>query len=113
MRGTLSLICTPTSGGPYPVVIYNHGGTGAGDGGNINGVITATGWTSQPTNGPDSLGQCIDWAKRGWVFATSAYRGENVNITAAAPASPATPPYPSGTWQSGGTIESAWARSPM
>ena len=100
-----ALICTPTTGGPYPVVIYNHGGTGAGDGGNINGVITATGWTSQPTNGPDSLGQCIDWAKRGWVFATSAYRGENVNISSSPPANPATPPYPSGTWQSGGNVE--------
>jgi hypothetical protein len=99
-----ALICTPTTGGPYPVVIFNHGGTGSGDGGNINGSITAAGWTTQPT-GPDSLGQCIDWAKRGWVFATSAYRGENVNITAALPTNPATPPYPSGTWISGGNLE--------
>jgi hypothetical protein len=36
-----ALVCAPTTGGPYPVVIYNHGGTGAGDGGNINGAITS------------------------------------------------------------------------
>jgi dienelactone hydrolase len=93
-----ALVCTPTTGGPYPVAIFNHGGTGSTDGGNINGSITAAGWTTQPS-GPDSLGQCIDWAKRGWVFATSAYRGENVNITSATSA------FPSATWTSGGTIE--------
>lgn len=94
-----ALICAPTTGGPYPVAIYNHGGTGPTDGGNLNGVITAAGWTSQPSNGPDSLGQCIDWAKRGWVFATSAYRGENVNITSSSPA------FASITRPSSGTIE--------
>ena len=93
------LICAPTSGGPYPVVIYNHGGTGTGDGGNVNGNVTASGWTSQPTNLPDSLGQCLDWAKRGWVFATSSYRGENVNITSADSA------FPKGTWTSDGNVE--------
>ena len=93
-----ALICAPTTGGPYPVAIFNHGGTGSTDGGNINGSITAAGWTTQPS-GPDSLGQCIDWAKRGWVFATSAYRGENVNIASSSPA------FPSITRQSSGTIE--------
>ena len=29
------LICAPTTGGPYPVVIYNHGGTDNTNGGNI------------------------------------------------------------------------------
>ncbi len=113
-----ALICSPTTGGPYPVVIYNHGGTGSGDGGNLNGVVTAAGWTVQPVlldanghpvlgpNGlpipvPDSLGQCLDWAKRGWVFATSAYRGESVVITSQSPSFP-TPAQP---WQSGGNVE--------
>lgn len=52
------LICAPTEGGPYPVVIYNHGGTDRGDvdlggmdlgnGGGLTGVVTAAGWTTQP-----------------------------------------------------------------
>jgi hypothetical protein len=67
------LICAPATGGPYPVVIYNHGGTDNTNGGNITGVVTAAGWTTQPSNAPDGLGQ-LDWAKRGWVFATSSYR---------------------------------------
>ena len=113
-----ALICSPTTGGPYPVVIYNHGGTGSGDGGNLNGVVTASGWTAQPVllgangqpvlgpNGlpipvPDSLGQCLDWAKRGWVFATSAYRGESVVITSQNPSFP-TPAQP---WKSDGNVE--------
>ena len=113
-----ALICSPTTGGPYPVVIYNHGGTGSGDGGNLNGVVTASGWTVQPVllgangqpvlgpNGlpipvPDSLGQCLDWAKRGWVFATSAYRGESVVITSQNPNFP-TPAQP---WKSDGNVE--------
>lgn len=110
------LICAPPTGGPYPVVIYNHGGTGSG--GNLNGVVTAAGWSEQPVllgpngqpvigpNGlpipvPDSLGQCLDWAKRGWVFATSAYRGQSVIMTSSNPefVPPATP------WQSGGNVE--------
>jgi len=113
-----ALVCAPPTGGPYPVVIYNHGGTGSGDGGNLNGVVTATGWTTQPVllgangqpvlgpNGlpipvPDSLGQCLDWAKRGWVFATSSYRGESVTITSSSPnfSPPATP------WMSDGKVE--------
>ena len=80
-----ALICAPTSGGPYPIVIYNHGGIdgpASPTGGDLSGNI-ASGWTTQPTTGPDSLGQCLDWAKRGWVFATSAYRGSSVNITSA------------------------------
>ena len=47
-----------------------------------------------PTPIPDSLGQCLDWAKRGWVFATSSYRGESVNITSSSPE------FPSSTWTS-------------
>src|SRR5262249_32057308 len=46
------LICAPTTGGPYPVVIYNHGGTFSLNGGNVSGVVTATGWTSQPPSAP-------------------------------------------------------------
>jgi hypothetical protein len=92
------LICAPTTGGPYPVVIYNHGGTDNTNGGNITGVVTAAGWTSQPF-APDGLGQCLDWAKRGWVFATSSYRGESVNITSSSPE------FPSSTWTSDGSVE--------
>ena len=113
-----ALVCAPPEGGPYPVVVFNHGGTGSNDGGNLNGVVTAQGWTVQPVllgangqpaigpNGlpiptPDSLGQCLDWAKRGWVFATSAYRGEGVTITSSSPqfSPPATP------WMSDGKVE--------
>ena len=54
------LICAPTTGGPYPVVIYNHGGR-RHDGGNVTGVVTASGWTARP-RAPDGLGQCVDWA---------------------------------------------------
>jgi hypothetical protein len=93
------LICAPTTGGPYPVVIYNHGGTDSTNGGNVTGVVTAAGWTSQPAGAPDGLGQCLDWAKRGWVFATSAYRGESVSITSSSPA------FASHTWTSDGSVE--------
>ena len=93
------LICAPTTGGPYPVVIYNHGGTDNTNGGNITGVVTAAGWTAQPSNAPDGLGQCLDWAKRGWVFATSSYRGEAVQITSSSPE------FPSSTWTSDGSVE--------
>jgi hypothetical protein len=93
------LICAPTIGGPYPVVIYNHGGTDSTNGGNITGVVTAAGWTSQPFGAPDGLGQCLDWAKRGWVFATSAYRGESITITSSSPG------FPSSTWTSDGSVE--------
>jgi hypothetical protein len=94
------LICTPTTGGPYPVVVYNHGGYDASTGGNLNGAITSSGWTSQPTTGPDELGQCLDWAKRGWVVAMSSFRGQNVTITSASSAFPS-----SSTWTSGGAVE--------
>lgn len=93
------LICAPTTGGPYPVVIYNHGGTDNTNGGNITGVVTAAGWTTQPLGAPDGLGQCLDWAKRGWVFATSAYRGESVKITSSSPE------FSSATWTSDGSVE--------
>jgi len=82
------LICTPTTGGSNPIVIYNHGGIvvgGVNVGGNLNGSVTTSGWTEQPSTGPDELGQCIDWAKRGWVVAMSAYRGESVSIASASP----------------------------
>ena len=93
------LICAPTTGGPYPVVIYNHGGTDNTNGGSITGVVTAAGWTAQPPGAPDGLGQCLDWAKRGWVFATSSYRGEAVSITSSSPQ------FPSSTWTSDGNVE--------
>jgi len=93
------LICAPTTGGPYPVVIYNHGGTDNTNGGNITGVVTAASWTAQPSGAPDGLGQCLDWAKRGWVFATSSYRGEAVHITSSSPE------FPSSTWTSDGSVE--------
>jgi hypothetical protein len=48
---------------------------------------------------PDNLGQCLDWAKRGWVFATSAYRGESINIASTDTA------FPAGSWPSDGNIE--------
>jgi hypothetical protein len=115
------MICVPTKAGPYPVVIYNHGGTDRGNidqggtdpgnGGGLSGAITASGWTSQPFVAsslvpggieiyPDSLGQCIDWAKRGWIFATSSYRGEQVHITSASSSYPA-----SSSWTSDGAPE--------
>ena len=93
-----ALICAPTTTGSFPVVVYNHGGTDNTNGGNITGIVTASGWTSQPA-APDGLGQCLDWAKRGWVFASSSYRGENVNITSSSPE------FSSGTWTSDGAVE--------
>ena len=41
------LICAPPTGGPYPVVIFRMSGTGNTNGGNITGVVTAAGWTTQ------------------------------------------------------------------
>lgn len=90
-----ALICSPVQGGPYPVVIYNHGGLIG-----LSGTVTAAGGT--PANTADELGQCIDWAKRGWVVAMSAYRGEHVSITQQT-ASPPTPPPT--TWTSDGFPE--------
>jgi dienelactone hydrolase len=100
-KNIYALICAPTQGIASPVVIYNHGGLDNTNGGNINGVVTASGWTALPSLLPDSLGQCLDWAKRGWVFATSSYRGESVNITSMSPEFPA-PPTP---WLSDGNVE--------
>jgi hypothetical protein len=87
-NGTLAvyaLVCAPTTGGPYPVVIYNHGGlTGPDATGNLFGSVTSSGWTAPPPNNTtDDLGQCVDWAKRGWIFAMSAYRGGIVTLTQA------------------------------
>ena len=97
------LICVPTAPGLYPVVIYNHGGINGMVGGNINGSITSSGWTTPPGGGnPDELGQCIDWAKRGWVVAMSSYRGGIMNITSSS--SEFTPP-PLGGWTSNGANE--------
>jgi hypothetical protein len=94
-----ALICSPSSGGPYPVAIYNHGGLFSLNGGNVSGAVTSSGWTSAPTDVPDGLGQCIDWAKRGWVFATSSYRGESINITSSST------DFAAHTWTSGGNLE--------
>jgi hypothetical protein len=96
------LICSPLTGGPYPVVIYNHGGYDSTNGGNINGQVNSAGWTSPPTPGPDNLGQCLDWAKRGWIFAASSYRGQNVTIASADPVDFPAPPAP---WTSDGNVE--------
>jgi hypothetical protein len=93
-----ALICAPTVAGSFPVVIYNHGGTDNTNGGNVTGNVTAAGWTSQPP-APDGLGQCVDWAKRGWVFATSSYRGEYVKITSSSPS------FATNTWTSDGAVE--------
>jgi dienelactone hydrolase len=65
------LICSPTTGGPHPVVIYNHGGVIG-----ISATVNQDG-----SGGADDLGRCADWAKRGWVFAESVYRGECFSVT--------------------------------
>ena len=92
-----ALICSPATGGPYPVVIYNHGGIlGLG---NLHGAVTAAGWTTPPTGTSDDLGQCIDWAKRGWVFAMSSYRNESIAITSSSSE------FQTGTWTSQGNPE--------
>jgi hypothetical protein len=102
-----ALICSPSAGGPYPVVIYNHGGINFGNGvdlGSLHGNLNGAGWTiPQAALGPaDDLGQCFEWAKRGWIFAMSSYRGESISISAPQNQSP---PVPSGTWQSSGGSE--------
>jgi hypothetical protein len=94
-----ALVCSPSSGGPYPVVIFNHGGLFTFNGGNVSGMVTSAGWTSGPAGEPDGLGQCIDWAKRGWVFATSSYRGESIKITSSST------DFAGNTWTSGGYPE--------
>jgi hypothetical protein len=98
-KNIYALICSPSSGGPYPVAIYNHGGLFSFNGGNVSGVVTSTGWTGAPTGEPDGLGQCIDWAKRGWIFATSSYRGESIKITSSST------DFAGNTWTSGGYPE--------
>ena len=84
-----ALICAPTTAGQYPLVVYNHGGIhGPIDLGSLHGNVTASGWTSAPPPAigtADDLGQCVDWAKRGWIFAVSSYRGESIIINSASP----------------------------
>jgi hypothetical protein len=100
-----ALICAPNQNGNFPLVIYNHGGINYGrnsmgvdnDIGSLHGNVTSTGWTSAPASGGDDLGQCIDWAKRGWIFAMSSYRAESIAITSASPA------FATNTWQSNST----------
>ena len=92
-----ALICSPATGGPYPVAIYNHGGILAL--GNLHGTVTAAGWTTPPSGTSDDLGQCVDWAKRGWVFAMSSYRNESIGITSSSSK------FQTGTWTSGGNPE--------
>lgn len=96
-----ALICAPRQGGNYPMVVYNHGGINYGAGndlGSLHGKVTADGWTTAPSAGAaDDLGQCIDWAKRGWIFAMSSYRAESIAITSDSPS------FPSNTWTSGAT----------
>jgi hypothetical protein len=111
-----AMICAPNQPGNYPLVVYNHGGinygsnSSLGDIGSLHGNLTSAGWTSQPPAIPpppgsppgtlptpvaDDLGQCVDWAKRGWIFAMSSYRAESIYITL--------DNQPYGTWSSGST----------
>ena len=53
-------VCRPKSGGPYPLVVFNHGG--------FMGLGVA----------PDS-GNCIDSARGGYVWIGSSYRGEDAS----------------------------------
>ena len=87
-----ALICSPAQGGPYPVAIYNHGGFFG-----LHGLVTAAGWT--PAGVAGDLGQCFDWAKRGWVFAMSSYRAEPIAIGSNDSA------FSPGTWTSDGNLE--------
>jgi hypothetical protein len=81
-----ALICAPKYNGSYPMVVYNHGGINYGAGsplgdiGSLHGHITSSKWTAAPAVGSDDVGQCIDWAKRGWIFAMSSYRAESIAI---------------------------------
>jgi hypothetical protein len=108
-----ALICAPKLNSVYPVVIYNHGGinygsnSSLGDIGSLHGNVTNTGWTSAPGSGhADDLGQCIDWAKRGWIFAMSSYRAESISITSQSPAfTPPPQPWKSGSTKTDGSSE--------
>jgi hypothetical protein len=87
-KNIYALICAPNTPGQYPMVVYNHGGINAGPGnpdtGSLHGNVT-NGWTSPPAGSAagsaDDLGQCVDWAKRGWIFAMSSYRAETIYIS--------------------------------
>ncbi len=51
-------VCRPQGAGPYPVIVYNHGG--------FSGL------------GVDPMtGNCVDSARAGWVWIGSSYRGED------------------------------------
>jgi hypothetical protein len=87
------LICEPADGpipGPYPIVIYNHGGFNYGpaaDIGSFDGTVNQDGSAStNNTDTADALKLCVDWAKRGWIVALSTYRAESVTITSHDPA---------------------------
>jgi hypothetical protein len=46
----------------------------------------------------DDLGQCVDWAKRGWIFAMSSYRDESISIASDNPTL-----FSGGPWHSSST----------
>jgi len=74
------LVCAPTAGTTHKTVMYNHGGMW----GLSEGEST---W-------------CLDWARNGWVWAMSAYRGETLRVPAAWGMG--------GTeWTSGGIVETS------
>lgn len=80
-------VCSPLAGTGLPISVYNHGGMGG-------------------INVPDAMGNptsvettwCVDWAKKGWVFAMSAYRGEPLRVPTTWNLSPT-------TWTSTGAVE--------
>ena len=53
-------VCRPVEGGPFPVIVFNHGG--------FMGLGVA----------PDS-GNCVDSARSGFVWIGSSYRGEDAS----------------------------------
>jgi hypothetical protein len=100
-----ALICAPNHNGIYPMVVYNHGGINYGSGnpdiGSLHGHVTNNSsgpWTTAPATGSDDLGQCVDWAKRGWIFAMSSYRAESIAVT-----SDDQTVFPTKTWTSSST----------
>ncbi|MGA9007030.1 MAG: hypothetical protein WB495_09065 [Xanthobacteraceae bacterium] len=102
-----ALICAPKYNGIFPMVIYNHGGINygpnspLGDIGSLHGHVTSSKWTAAPATGSDELGQCVDWAKRGWIFAMSTYRDESISIV-----SDDQTVFPTKTWTSSPTTTS-------